>query len=350
MRRDNRKQNIKKERIIMIASSAFVMAALTMTGVYMKENSVQNQDDGYSIDFTGVESQAGDNQQEMGETYQRPGNSVTVPQGDGAVQEIPEDDLDYLPMEEAGSSLVQIPGLTDGVLSESDVTSDEQLAMLEEQKANERQQQEEKEEKESGSQGSSTVTPEPVREQLPVAAEQPAVLEQPALEEPVLEEPVVEQSVPVQEEPVWEEPQDVRTLAFSSDQGLVKPVMGDVLIPYSMDRTVYFTTLDQYKYNPATVYRVEEGTQVIACAEARVASVFRNEEIGQAVALDLGNGYQVVYGQLQALNVSEGDYVSPGQIIGSVAAPTIYYSLEGSNLYFLLEQDGAALDPQNLYF
>ena len=60
MRRNNRKQNIKKERIIMIASSAFVMAALTMTGVYMKENSVQNQDDGYSIDFTGVESQAED--------------------------------------------------------------------------------------------------------------------------------------------------------------------------------------------------------------------------------------------------------------------------------------------------
>lgn len=50
MRQNNRKQNIKKERIIMIASSAFVMAALTMTGVYMKENSAQNQDDGYSID------------------------------------------------------------------------------------------------------------------------------------------------------------------------------------------------------------------------------------------------------------------------------------------------------------
>ena len=126
MRRNNRKQNIKKERIIMIASSAFVMAALTMTGVYMKENSVQNQDDGYSIDFTGVESQAEDSSQEIGDTLQRPHNSVTVPQGDGVVQDVPEDDLDYLPMEEAGSSMVQIPGLTDGILSEADVTSDEQ--------------------------------------------------------------------------------------------------------------------------------------------------------------------------------------------------------------------------------
>lgn len=344
MRRNNRKQNIKKERIIMIASSAFVMAALTMTGVYMKENSVQNQDDGYSIDFTGVESQAEDNQ-ELGDTSQIPHNSVTVPQGDDAMQDALEDDLDYLPMEEAGSSLVQIPGLTDGIVSEADVTSDEQVAMLEEQKANGKQ-TDEKEEKpqESVRPESGAVITDPVLEQLPTAVTQPAA------EQSVLDPTMAEEPVPMQEEPVWEEPQEVRTLAFSSDQGLVRPVSGDVLIPYSMDRTVYFTTLDQYKYNPATVYSVAEGTQVMACAEGRVASVFSNEEIGQAVTLDLGNGYQVVYGQLQALNVSEGDYVSPGQIIGSVAAPTIYYSLEGSNLYFLLEQDGAALDPQNLYF
>ncbi len=343
MRQNNRKQNIKKERIIMIASSAFVMAALTMTGVYMKENSAQNQDDGYSIDFTGIESQAEDGIQEAGDA-QKPHNAVTYPQGDDAMQEIPEDDLDYLPMEEAGSSLIQIPGLTDGVRSEADVASDEQLAMLEEQKATEKQ----PEEKDDKPQESGAAATEPIREQTPPAVEQP-VLEQIAPEQPALEQPVLEQSVLAEEQPVWDA-QDVRTLAFSSDQGLVRPVSGDILIPYSMDRTVYFTTLDQYKYNPATVYRVEEGTQVMACAEGRVASVFRNEEIGQAVTLDLGNGYQVVYGQLQALNVAEGDYVNPGQIIGSVAAPTIYYSLEGSNLYFLLEQDGAALDPQNMYF
>ncbi|MCI9323879.1 MAG: peptidoglycan DD-metalloendopeptidase family protein [Lachnospiraceae bacterium] len=343
MRQNNRKQNIKKERIIMIASSAFVMAALTMTGVYMKENSAQNQDDGYSIDFTGIESQAEDGIQEAGDA-QKPHNAVTYPQGDDAMQEVPEDDLDYLPMEEAGSSLIQIPGLTDGVRSEADVASDEQLAMLEEQKATEKQ----PEEKDDKPQESGAAATEPIREQTPPAVEQP-VLEQIAPEQPALEQPVLEQSVLAEEQPVWDA-QDVRTLAFSSDQGLVRPVSGDILIPYSMDRTVYFTTLDQYKYNPATVYRVEEGTQVMACAEGRVASVFRNEEIGQAVTLDLGNGYQVVYGQLQALNVAEGDYVNPGQIIGSVAAPTIYYSLEGSNLYFLLEQDGAALDPQNMYF
>ncbi len=168
MRQNNRKQNIKKERIIMIASSAFVMAALTMTGVYMKENSAQNQDDGYSIDFTGIESQAEDGIQEAGDA-QKPHNAVTYPQGDDAMQEIPEDDLDYLPMEEAGSSLIQIPGLTDGVRSEADVASDEQLAMLEEQKATEKQ----PEEKDDKPQESGAAATEPIREQTPPAVEQP---------------------------------------------------------------------------------------------------------------------------------------------------------------------------------
>lgn len=336
MRRDNRKQNIRKERIIMIASSAFVMAALTMTGVYMKENSVQNQDNGYSIDFTEIESQADDKSQDIGgsgqnQNSQTPGN---IPHNATTVQEFPEDDLDYLPMEEAGSSMIQIPGLTDGTLSEADVTSDEQLAMLEEQRARERETQE------NESQGSST--PESVVPESSAAAAD--------LIDPALEQALFQEQQPLEEVAAWEQQPESRVLGFSADQGLVRPVSGDVLIPYSMDRTVYFTTLDQYKYNPATVYRVEEGTQVIACAEARVASIFSNEEIGQAVTLDLGNGFQVVYGQLQGLNVSEGDYVNPGQIIATVAAPTIYYSLEGSNLYFLLEQDGAALDPQGMYF
>lgn len=329
MRRDNRKQNIKKERIIMIASSAFVMAALTMTGVYMKENSVQNQDNGYSIDFTEMESRY----QEIDDTNQNqmPQTSVVGPQSEIPVQEVPEDDLDYLPMEEVGSALIEIPGLTDGIHAEEDVTSDEQLAMLEERRAEEERQANESQNNVAAMAPAESV----IEEQSPVIEEQPSVGQEPAQEQ-------TEQSVP-------EEQPAARKLGFSSDQGLIRPVSGEVLIPYSMDHTVYFTTLDHYKYNPATIYQVSEGTQVVACAEAQVAAVFNDEEIGQAVTLDLGNGYQVIYGQLQGINVAVGDYVAPGQIIGMIAAPTIYYCLEGSNLYFLLEQDGAALDPQNMY-
>ena len=44
----------------MLASSAFVLAALTMTGVYMKGQNVESRDDGYTLDFTALPNKADD--------------------------------------------------------------------------------------------------------------------------------------------------------------------------------------------------------------------------------------------------------------------------------------------------
>ena len=61
--RRNKKSGIHKERIIMLASSAFVLAALTMTGVYMKGQNVESKDDGNTLDFTALENNADDKMQ-----------------------------------------------------------------------------------------------------------------------------------------------------------------------------------------------------------------------------------------------------------------------------------------------
>lgn len=100
-----------------------------------------------------------------------------------------------------------------------------------------------------------------------------------------------------------------RNLNFSMEQGLIRPVDGEVLMHYSMDSSVYFATLDQYKYNPAVLFGAPEDTPVSACAQGLVLSVFSNEEIGNAVTLDLGNGYQATYGQLKDIQVSEGSLI-----------------------------------------
>ena len=47
----SRNSTIKKERILMMISSAFVLTALTVTGIYMKGRNEQSRDDGYTIDF-----------------------------------------------------------------------------------------------------------------------------------------------------------------------------------------------------------------------------------------------------------------------------------------------------------
>ena len=137
----------------------------------------------------------------------------------------------------------------------------------------------------------------------------------------------------------------VPTLDFSEDSVMLWPVSGEVLIDYSMDATTYFTTLDQYKYNDALVLQSSVGEPVQAAANGKVTAVFNNEETGTTLTMDLGNGYQAVYGQLKDLTVSEGQTVAAGTILGYVNDPTKYYVKEGANLYFALEKDGQAIDP-----
>ena len=43
--------------------------------------------------------------------------------------------------------------------------------------------------------------------------------------------------------------------------------------------------------------------------------------------------------------VLQGDIISSGDVIGKVAAPTKYYSVEGPNVYFRLTKDGRPVNP-----
>lgn len=123
------------------------------------------------------------------------------------------------------------------------------------------------------------------------------------------------------------------------------PLQGNVIMNYSMDQTVYFATLDQYKYNPAIIIQAEVNTPVEAVAPGKVTSVETSAETGATVTVDMGDGYSAVYGQLKEISWNTGDEVAAGDIIGYVSEPTKYYSVEGANLYFELMKDGAPVNP-----
>ena len=116
-----------------------------------------------------------------------------------------------------------------------------------------------------------------------------------------------------------------------------------------MDNTVYFKTLDQYKYNPAVMISATEGETVTVCADGKVTAIYEDAKIGHAVVLDLGNGYQATYGQLKDVQAEIGSIVTRGKELGKVAAPTKYYSVEGPNLYFALTKDGSPVNPEALF-
>lgn len=134
-------------------------------------------------------------------------------------------------------------------------------------------------------------------------------------------------------------------LSFSENSQLLWPVNGQILLNFSMDKTVYFSTLDQYKYNPALVISGAEGDQVISGAAGVVKSIDVTAQTGTTINLDLGNGYELFVGQLKEVPVNTGDYVNANTVIGYVSQPTKYYSVEGCNVYYEMRKDGQPIDP-----
>lgn len=134
---------------------------------------------------------------------------------------------------------------------------------------------------------------------------------------------------------------------FSEDSTLAWPASGPVVMSYSMDRTIFFQTLEQYQYNPAMMVSGEVGETIGASAPGIVTEIEDKAETGTTVTLDMGNGYNAVYGQLTDVPLSVGDYVNTGETVGILSEPTKYFTIEGPNLYFAVTKDGEPVDPLN---
>lgn len=308
MKRRNRNRmrgGAGKERTIMLAASVFVLSALTLTGVYVKENTAKKQDDGYSIDLSSLENKnnvAGKETAENSVTEkaaiekaaaEEKENSLSVQNPDAEY----ELDLEAVLEEGEIENGTLARGGKDSKNENENETGETQNTQTEDAKKDKK---ESEAPEETGSQSASASTA------------------------------------------------TFKTLQFTENTSLVWPTVGDILINYSMDKTVYFPTLAQYKYNPAIVIAAAEGKTIVAAADAQITEIYSDDEIGNAVRMDLGNGYELVYGQLSNLQVSKGAYVAAGDVIGTVGAPTKYYSVEGSNLYVKLTKDGEPMNPLTL--
>lgn len=138
------------------------------------------------------------------------------------------------------------------------------------------------------------------------------------------------------------------SLSFDEESGLSWPVSGNVVLPYSDSKTIYFPTLASYRCNPAIAIGAQEGTNVKSAAKGVVTKIFENEETGLTLEMSIGGDYSLTYGQLKGLTVKKGDVVKEGQVIGSIAKPSKYYVVEGSNLYFKVTQKDKTVNPMYL--
>ncbi len=337
MARRNR-SNIRKERIIMLASSVLVLAALTVTGVYVRNNNRSEKED-YVVDFETLEQSSA----ELAE------NMVDGEELDTLFAGVGTDDLDYDPnFQEANSLHVEN---TDDSDKFGEVETIEEKIKEKKEKEKKEKEKETESGKEADQSKKEETKPEDEEQKKddPVKKSAAEKKEGQAQEDEEAEAGMFDEDVDtVMSEEVQADGISTTVqpeLDFGEEDGLVWPIVGDVLINFSMDKTIYFPTLDQYKYNPAIVIAATQGENISAAADGRVTSVSYDPGTGNTVVMELGNGYELTYGQLENITVSEGSYVQVGDGIGTVAAPTKYYSTEGTNVYFKLTKDGEPVNP-----
>ena len=144
------------------------------------------------------------------------------------------------------------------------------------------------------------------------------------------------------------EQKDAVDLFFEEGMGILWPVDGNVVLNYSADHLIYHPTLDQFRTHDAIAISATAGTEVVAAADGVVASIEESVQTGVTVTTAIGNDYYLVYGQLEDSKLKVGDSVSQGEVIGTIAKVSRFYSKEGDNLYFQVRCGEETLNPMSL--
>ncbi len=149
-----------------------------------------------------------------------------------------------------------------------------------------------------------------------------------------------------------EESKDVATVsmytAYNEGDKMQWPVTGEVVLPYSNLLAIYDPTLEQFRTNDVLSIKAEVGQNVQTSAEGQVLEVSADEVLGNYVVIQHGNGWSTTYGQLANVGVKVGDVVSPGFILGQIAAPTKYSVSLGSHVDFKVTHNDTTVNPETI--
>lgn len=326
----------RKEKIIVTASSVLVLTAMTVTGVYLYNSNQPAEPENNVVDFSALESGTDKQNEPVAQAENSSAQNLTSGQPDSG-------ELDYDPYYAEQDRILNGLGADGAEAQQPQAEADGSNPIAEEAP--------DKEElsigyaeigKESTGQDDGLAegsrTEDSGRQEEPAETQSDGAAGEQA-EAQAGEEPALEAVADVMREEA--------NLHFSEEDRLEWPIVGNVLLNYSMDKTIFFQTLQQYKYNPSIVIGATQGTSVACAADGVVKSIYQDPQTGMTIVMNLGDGYELTYGQLQEIMVEEGDFVEAGVYLGRVAAPTKYYTVEGTNVYFKMTKDGEPVNPLN---
>ena len=124
------------------------------------------------------------------------------------------------------------------------------------------------------------------------------------------------------------------------------PVAGQTVAAYAMDCLSYNETTRDWRVHNGVDIAAEEGTEVCAAAEGTVYTTYEDDSMGMTVVIRHDGGYTTTYSSLaQDLQVSAGDTVKLGQVLGCVGSTALIETASGPHVHFSVTYRDEQMDP-----
>ena len=122
--------------------------------------------------------------------------------------------------------------------------------------------------------------------------------------------------------------------------GFLWPLRGSTSSQYGMRRNPFGG--DIVRHHAGIDIAAPGGTRVVASRAGRVTFAGTRGGYGKLVILSHANDMETRYGHLSSINVKEGHFVRPGQVLGAVGTTG---RSTGNHLHFEIRKSGRAVNP-----
>ena len=127
------------------------------------------------------------------------------------------------------------------------------------------------------------------------------------------------------------------------------PLAGETLAAFSADALAYNATMADWRTHNGVDISAALGADVRAVMDGVVTAVYDDDYLGTVVTIEHDNGWRTLYANLTAApDVSAGDTVQAGQIIGAVGQTAMLEVASQPHLHLEVYRNGELTDPDQL--
>ena len=144
--------------------------------------------------------------------------------------------------------------------------------------------------------------------------------------------------------------EDSYEAAIASEEGeaMQWPLEGQVLSSFSRDTLTYSQTMADWRTHEGLDIAAEADSPVMAAQSGTVTAVYEDDFLGSVVVVSHDDDCSTLYANLaKAPEVSVGDTVSAGDVIGRVGGTALLETKEPDHLHFEVFSAGTPVDPMD---